>query len=322
MRDSRPGVSQDTVVEEPISTYPLEIADLMPKMMAKWFWDTYDGLLRWAIMNIGVFFFGSVWAFVVYMALAPISQTTADTPMLIRFAFFAIFAILIAVPINTLALSWMMPFARGFTHYTEPEFRWLPRQLPHLKRFAALSLAQVLINFFLIFNILFYSGQNWQPEALHWSGYILAGLFFWILLGANALMLYMAPMIADNQWTWREMIRRAVFIVLVHKWFTLGLMMMASVIWLVGIQIRLMGLAIFCHALSITLINATYQTIVDYHRAKETLQELKGNPEGVQPRTWKEKKALEEKGVLALLGGKVQPTRYQRTLKDIIKPWE
>ncbi|GAB4312013.1 MAG: hypothetical protein Kow0059_02280 [Candidatus Sumerlaeia bacterium] len=322
--DSAPTrITPEPVVGEPLCTYPLERSDLIPKLMAKWFWDVYDGLLPWVIMNLCVFFAASAWGFLVYSAVGPIVlHAGPDATAPVRFFLLAVVGGLIIVPIHALALSWMMPYARGFTHYTEPEFRWPPRGFQCVRRFFILTGLHYLGNFFLLFNIIFYATSAPDGTVWRWGSLMLAGLFFWILLGVNAMFIFAGPMIAENRWGWREVIHRALFIVLVHKWFSLAVLMMTGLVWVLGIYLKLIGLAVFCHALTVTLANAAYQTIVDHHRALDALREVTEKPDSVRPRTWKEKRALEERGVLALAHGKVQPTRYQRTIRDILRPWE
>ena len=80
-------------------TYALERRDLIPKMLVKWFWDLYDGVLYWLIMNLAVFFLGSIWTMCTYVLTAPF-HPSQDAPLLAKFFHAGIQLALIVIPIK------------------------------------------------------------------------------------------------------------------------------------------------------------------------------------------------------------------------------
>ena len=306
------GITMDT---------PLAPSEFLPRAIVKVLWDFYDGIGWWLLMNLIVFFIGSLW-FLFVLALTSPWKIPQEASLFVRLLFLGIQGLLFLIPALTITMSWMMPYARGFNSFSEPEQNPFRQGLKDIKKnFLAVSL-WVLSTFIIILNITFYTSQNIFPSSFKWIGLALAGIFIWLLLFVSAIAIFAFPMIAEGKWSNKEVFKRALYIVIIHKFTVLGMFFFIALIWGIGIVLRFVGLATFCLAFSVLISNSIYSILVEYYKGQEALKNIKEKQQQQAPATWKEKNQIDSQNVDLLLYGKPHPTRYSRTLRDLIKPWE
>ncbi len=133
------------------------------------------------------------------------------------------------------------------------------------------------------------------------AGFFAVGLQVWILLFVAAMRIYLVPILATYRWSlWKAIKWSAILVIL--KPGTSALVLVQAVAFMIIVSATILGAALVAYSLTAVFLTVNLQ---------ETMKELeeKWKPKR-KPTSWKEifaQRQLEEE---------------ERSLRDILKPWE
>ena len=279
------------------------------RIFLKFFWDVYDYLGRLIVANIILCLIitgliSAIWAagYPLYMAIGKALFLPA-----LGIGLF----LTIALPFPAAA---MIHFFSLVSDEHEPEWRDFKEGLkthyiPLLKITAVFIIAFEL----LFLNILFYIRPHGFAPALKMAGMVIVGLCFWIFLYLAAMMLYAYPLYVHQRVGMKKNFIRSFILVMDNLGVSVLALLLLLGFWGLGFMTR--GVLIFLLNLAMTaaLCNSLYVNVMEKYEAKEAAKNQDESLES-RPASWKDIKHEE------FIHDRHK--RYQRTLKDILKPWE
>ncbi len=142
---------------------------------------------------------------------------------------------------------------------------------------------------------------------------VIVGLCFWIFLYLAAMMLYAYPLYVHQRVGMKKNFIRSFILVMDNLGVSVLALLLLLGFWGLGFMTR--GVLIFLLNLAMTaaLCNSLYVNVMEKYEAKEAAKNQDESLES-RPASWKDIKHEE------FIHDRHK--RYQRTLKDILKPWE
>lgn len=284
-------------------------AGMFGRIFLKFFWDVYDYLGRLIAANILLCLiitglFSAIWAggYPLYMALGK--------PLLLLALGIGLFLI-IALPFPAAA---MIHFFSLVSDEHEPEWRDFKEGLKiHYWNLVKITALFVIAFELLLLNILFYIRPHDLSPMLKIAGTVIAGLCFWIFLYLVAMMLYAFPLYVHQRVGIKKVFVRSFILVMDNLGVSLLAIVLLLGFWGLGFVTR--GVLVFLLNLALTaaLSNSLYVNVMEKYEEKEAAKKEDEALES-RPASWKDIKHEE------FIHDRHK--RYQRTLKDILKPWE
>lgn len=285
---------------------------LFRRVLKHWFWDFYDHLFRLLLINLlmalvlgGAFLFWLMW----------LGQLAAayQNPALAAFALFASVAFLLPIGITL----WFAPvgyFAEQISAEKDPGWGtfWEGIRLAsgRVWRYAqALCLLLAILGL----NGWFYSFSGTLPESIWWLKYFLGGLCFWLGLFLVWTMQLGLPLTIRGRVGVAQAMKLSASTLARYTGLTLSVFLLIASLWVIGIAFRFLGPLLFLFSGTVLLWNALYDVLIEY---EEELEEER-NPRP-RPTNWAEVKAEEARDEEKRL----QKARYDRGMRDILRPWE
>jgi hypothetical protein len=284
---------------------------LFRQTLKQWFWDYYDHLLRLFVANIVLFILlGSA----AYLWMSYLNAALGESPETFR-ALSLFFTVVLLAPIwLTLWFAPLGHFASLVAEEKDPGLSQLfaglrilgPRYWLYFQTCCAI-IGTLLLSFW------FYLFSPQLGDSLTAIRYFLGGLSFWVLLFFLWMMCIGIPLIARQRHGIQQTIKISFVTVLRYPGFLLLVGIFLLSLWVIGIGFKLIGAMLFGFTGTMMLLNSTYDVLVKH----EDEMDASLHPEE-KPTTWKEIQELEKRKEKE----RMDKERYDRTLKDIIKPWE
>jgi len=278
------------------------------RIIAKFFWDSYDYLGRLLVANIIFFLIILGLSAVFYTLFYPVYKALGSSGWLI------------CLGVGTIAVV-SLPFpASGFLYFftrislnKEPEFRdFLTGLRIHYKSLVKITFAFVVLLELLLINILFYIHSPFTSPILKMVSLVFCGICVWIMLYLCAMMLYAYPLVIHQGVGIKKVFFRSFVLVLDNMGITAYCIMLGLGIITLGLITKGMAFFVINMALLASLSNSLYENIMEKYEILEAGKQ--NSKETNKPSSWKQLKTrdfIEDRH-----------KRYKRTLKDILKPWE
>lgn len=285
---------------------------VLRQVLKQCFWDCYDHLGRLFIANVLLFFLLIAVGFAAMYLTSPLTAVLPPAQgILILFVAFAV-----VTPLTlTLWLAPLIHFGALVSAEKNPAFGEFARGLRlHGFRLWKYTTLLALIIGVLLVNIWFYTYGGLFPERMRFIGFILAGLCFWMLLFASASALAALPMLVREQLTAVQALKRGFACLLRQPLPVLSLAIFIASLWIISLWLR--GAPVFLFGFSGTamLMNSLHDVMKA--RELESSGAVGESPEkGSSWRDIRQREAAEEKQ-------RMDRVRYERTLRDLLRPWE
>jgi len=267
----------------------------------KWFWDTYDNLGKVILGNV-VWFILCLPTFFGLFGL--LFQPSGKQLNLFPYLMLLIPSLLLSAPIT----AGLFHLTYIFVQEREAEFKELFIGFKkYFKKSVVIALILAAIIGLLVVNIQFYATR---APALKFIGVIFAGLGLWGMVFIGLLLVYLFPILVQQDGGLGKIFKRAALLVLDNIGYTLVVAILAMVVSL-GLTIFTVGLVFLMMSLiSILLNNALTEVLKKYEK-----REVKKEEKPAKPTSWKEIREKEEEEV-----EEEKPRR--RGWRDIFRPWE
>lgn len=286
---------------------------MFSQILKQWFWDSYDHLGRLLVGNLVLFFILFPVVLYLFSGLSSLSEglSPAQTVMSL-----SILLILVAPILLTLWLASLSHFAGLASSEKDPPLRAFLGGLRH-QGFRCWKYFQVqcLILGILFMNIWFYTGSGTMAGTMETVGYGLAGICFWVSVVLILMMLPGVPFLVRQERSVLSAMKISLVILLRFPMLIIGFGLFLLSLWVIGAALRFAGILIFGFAGTAMLMNSLYDVLIDMEERQEKAAKRSGDG---RPRTWKELRALEEEDEEE----RMRKVRYERTLRDLLKPWE
>lgn len=254
----------------------------MSRLLIRFFWDVYDYIGRLFLLN--------VFAFILSLPVVTIPGTVAG-------------------------LLYVMHI---ISSDREPEFRHFFYAFRHFYwRTLVVCLLYIIGGFVLLVNVRFYINPPEALANLRFISAMIAGIFFWIFIFLTGSMFFVLPALVKNDLPVKKALKRGLIFMLANPGLTFFGMVFVLVILFVSL-LSVVGPLFFMLVFLAALANSLYDT------AQEKVEQMIEKKEEVsvteerKPSSWHEIKAMEKKQQEK----QQKKSRYNRTLRDILKPWE
>lgn len=271
-------------------------------------WDCYDCLGRLLLGNLLLF----LGALPLTLAMWTLLLAASGNPAI--WALTAVFCI--SVPVAAYVALWMSAMLSfGALNSAEKD----PRFVAFMQgvRQSGGRVLVLAVPFFLVLatlwaNAWFYTSGTILPPDAAFVGYMAAAFCGWVSLLLVAAAQHAFPIAVRERLPMKEVWRRAVILTLKYPGATFGLLFIHAFVWTTGVALQLAGPLLFTFALSAMLINSLHDVIVD-HEAQAARQS-----DDAGPASWHAVRQQE----FAAEETRLRRARYERTFRDILKPWE
>jgi len=280
------------------------------RVLLQWFWDSYDHLVALLLANIALF----VLVFLVlYKGLVLTFHAAEGLPPAGLVLACATAGWLLLTPAMAL---WIGCFSRvlpliarerpvGWRDFVGGVWENGWRSL----RFAGAAVGGVMI---LLVNLWFYTLGGAMASMGRPVAMALGGLTFWVLVSWMTICVCALPWFFRGGLGVRGSLRRGLVLLLTRPGLALGVATHVGLLWLVGLGLQMVGAFLVSFSLSATFLNSVFDVL-----------EAEANPEEPLPApdslgSWKEREAVEKAHERRRMDG----LRYNRTLRDVLKPWE
>lgn len=286
---------------------------MFQQIIKQWFWDQYDHLGRLLAANVVLFMVTMV---AVVYTLAALSYLGEGAPP--GFRALAIAVALVVVPPVLLALWFgsVSHFAGYVSDEKDPGFRVFMAGLARRFFRAWRFFATVCVLFALLgINIWFYTLSGRLQGTLLYVGFALAGICFWLIVMLLISLLASIPVLFRQQRGIFQTIKVGFIALLKYPGLMIGSFAFLASLWIIGVAIKFAGVLLFGFTGTAMLMNSLYDVITELEAAQEDAAKETGDS---RPRSWKELRAMEKEGE----EDRMKKARYERTLRDVLKPWE
>ncbi len=287
---------------------------MIGQVLKQWLWDSYDHLGRLIAINVllALLLGGAL----LYIGIIIAAFVSAATPLLAVATLLG--AIVVIGPI-WMAL-WVAPlahFARLVSAEKDPNFAEFRRGLFRLFlpawRYFLVMFAAIAV---LLFNAWFYVFSGRLPDAMRIPGYLAAGLCFWAAVLVAITLLPALPLLAEPQPAIRRVFRISLAILIKYPGTVLGAVFVLILLSLIGgLLLRMAGFLVFGFSGTALLANSLYDVILSFETRRD---EAAADNKSSKPRTWKDLQVHESSSEKE----RMDSVRYNRTIKDLLKPWE
>ncbi len=284
------------------------------QVVKQWFWDAYDHLGRLFLWNFLLFIFYSLTLLPLMGFLAVLGQELPPTTLvLVAFAVWTLAGPLLLLP-------WVAPlahFGRLISDEKDPPFLQLISGF-RTKAARSWKILQLLcgVTGLLVLNIWFYTSSPAFPEEYRLGGFVLAGLCFWIGVFFLAAMLPTLPHYLRKDASLAASLKFGLFAALKYPGTVFGLLIFIVSLWIIAVALRFVGILLFGFVGTYLFMNSLYDVISEREWKAIEKQEEEAEPQ--RPASWKEIKAEDKKKEKE----RMDKSRYERTFRDIIRPWE
>lgn len=279
------------------------------------FWDSYDHLGRLLAMNLLLFMtlvpaftYGSAFVFVFIEPFGPVG----------RVAIVSLVLWLTLVVMGTIWFGSLLHFAWMSTQELDPPFReffkGILRRGPRVALFFAVWGG---IEVILLLNLWFYYLSGFLPEGLTLIGYILGGVAFWIALFLFGVAAHALPALVRENLSLRQSMKLGLFLSLKYPGATLKTLVFFISIWIIGVALKFVGIVILGFFFPLMVLNSLHDVLVATEEKAERARQEASNPKP-QASSWKE---IEEEQEVSE-EERLNKARYERTFRDILRPWE
>lgn len=277
------------------------------RVLHQWFWDCYDFLGRLLAFNLLAFFLlggGALLGLSLFLAL-PLPPAGVVLGLVLILA--------LAGPLwGTLWLAPLAWFAAQASEERNPGFSAFPRGLlqagPRVWALLQVGLGGVAV---LLGNAWAYAGGLPALPIPPLIGYALGGFCLWLALGLLALTLVAVPFALREQRSPVAALRRAFLLTLLRPRLVLGTLAALLFFLVTGALVKLAGLLVFGFAGTGMLLNSLYDVVTEAER------EANQSP-APAPTTWKEVEAA----AATAEDQRQRRARYERSFRDVLRPWE
>ncbi len=286
---------------------------MFPQILKQWFWDCYDHLGRLLLANMLLFFIlAAAFVYTAPIIVAFFSALTGGHQVLFLAA-----AFLVVAPLSlTLAFAPFSEFAPLVSKEKDPRVRVFLRGLwrQGFRTWRYFFLVCLILALLLV-NIWFYTLSGQFPESMMMVGYILAGLCFWLGVVLAASLVPGIPLLFRRELGAGKTLKISLLVLLKYPGLVFGLFIFLVSLWIIGTAVKMAGLLIFAFSGTAMMLNSFYDVVAEWEEAMAREAE---ESDDKRPRTWKELKDQEKETEEE----RMRRSRYERTFRDIIRPWE
>jgi len=292
---------------------------MLRRLLLQWFWDTYDALGRLVVLNLLLFTVFLLVAMLVVMPALSLTQALGSRNPALGALLLLLLFTLAGAGILTLWFPGLLYFSWQVSQDKEFKLGHFFRGLRQYGgRFLRLSLLGCLVLGMLVINIWFYRRGDLFGGSIPAVGAALAGLCFWIGLLALGIFVNAMPLVVRGERTLKAAIKIGAYVTLKYPLYTYGALLFLGLLWLLSaVLLKTAPLWIIGLAATVTYVNSMHDVVVWWEERKEKEeQKAREEAEGsAKPTSWKQIRQDEE-------AANEPKDRYQRTLRDILKPWE
>lgn len=287
---------------------------MLRQIIKQWFWDSYDHLGRLFVANFILFvFYASI-----FLGLAGGVGVLAReaTPQALALTLFVVIAFVLPV----LLLPWIAPlshFAELISKEKDPGFaRYFTGVRKNTIR--AWKILQLSCGAFglLLLNIWFYTSSEAFAAELRTLGFVLAGLCFWLGVLLAAVLLPAIPAYLRSDGSLLAALKSGLYITLKYPGTVFGLLAFIISLWIIAAALRFVGILLFGFAGTYLFLNSLHDVVTAREASQSEEEQQQEQP--ATPATWKEIKVADKKDERK----RMDKSRYERTFKDILRPWE
>jgi hypothetical protein len=276
---------------------------MLPRVVQRWFWDSYDSLWQLGLANLALFVPGFLLG---YGLLVLAAAAGTATPAAV-----GIIAAACAFVLPLFGAAWfssVIPFAAEVAQDRDPPLRRLfagmrGAFLPLWKYLSICGAAAAVLGV----NLWFYMMMKWWP---------IAGVALWALVLHAAAMLHGIPLAARLGTGPVRTLRVSWSLMFAHPVLTAGVLLMVLALWILGGMCRFVGIMLFGFSGTGTLLNALHDTTQEWQQA---LSRHVAAADPADPRAILKARALADADVLQ---PREDDTRYRRGARQILRPWE
>ncbi|CAN5220018.1 hypothetical protein BH09SUM1_BH09SUM1_26400 [soil metagenome] len=277
------------------------------QVLKQWLWDCHDHIVRLLVINVVLFLLIASALVALLLTIAAAATTEAQTV--------AMMCVASAVILPILLTLWIAPlghFAALASKERDPGFRVLLRGLiehgGRTWRYLTICICAIAI---LFANMWFYSSGRAFGDGARFVGFALGGLCFWMILAVVASMIGGIPSLIRDRLTARAAIKRGFLILLRESGLIIQTLILLIVLSILGGMLRFAGILLFGMSGASMLINSVYDVLAA--REKE-----RAKAPASKAANWKDQEEIDR----AAERERMDAVRYNRTIRDILRPWE
>ncbi len=292
---------------------------MFARLLLQWFWDTYDALGRLAVLNLVLF---TVFLLLTAGLFVP-AISFVDAVMAANLGLGLAAALLVFTLGGALVLTLWFPGLLYFSWQVsqDREFRLRDFMIGLREsggRFLRFSLLACFVLGLIAVNGWFYARDVLFSGSLRMVGAALAGLCFWLGVLWVSVVVNAMPWLVREPRGLRSALKLGAFVTLRYPLYSFGSLLFLGLLWLLSaVLLKTAPLWILGLSATGTYINSMHDVAFwwEARKDREARQEEKKKAAARPAATWKQVEPDEE-------GDQEPPDRYQRTLRDILKPWE
>lgn len=283
------------------------------QVFKQWFWDCYDHLGRLLLLNVLLFFALLPVSYYLLLAIVALARAFEGPATVVAVA---VLLILASTLFTTVWFAGMLHFGRLSSAEKDPPARAF---LAGLRTCGGRALRFLLlwhvVAAILLANLWFYFFGGRLPESLALAGYALGGLCGWLFVLWVAVGMHALPLAARQQRTLRDLVRLGLGLTVKYPGATFSVMAFAATLLVVGALPKLAGILLWGFAAPAMLINSLHDVVLEREEVEEGARQSRT---ANKPTSWRQIQ-IEESDAEE---HRLRKARYERTLRDILRPWE
>jgi hypothetical protein len=293
-------------------TRALPVAAVLRQVLKQAFWDSYDLLGRLLVLNFALFLLLLV---VGYYAMLLVVVTAQGLPPGSRVPFVLVASFLVfglcAVPV----LSGLFHMGALSSAEKDPSlWEFLRGVRRHSGRMLRFVLALTGLEALLAVNVWFYFAGGMLPESLALPATVLGGVAFWLMVVGVLIGMHGAPLVVRRGMGARAALRWGFVLTLKYPWASLGTFLFLAAMLVIGMGLKFVGLVLYGVVAPVMLANSLHDVVLE----REEQGAADGGVATPPPTSWRMIRAAEE----AAEERRLRRARYERTFRDILRPWE
>lgn len=311
-RDAAPaGAQTDASAPPPASAPRVRIARPgFGHVLIHWFWDTFDHMGRLLTLNAALFLATAPLVYALFIALGVSLRESTGATVLV--ALLAIGLGVLQLGPVTIAAAGLLHFAGRISEEKDPPMGEFLRGVWAMgRRVLGLMIVWVMASTVLMVNAWFYVGPmrpQWLPPM---AGAFLSGLCVWLAAAGVGVMIHAVVLRVRSRHTLGECLRLGALLALKYPVLTTSTVIFAASLIVIGVWLWLVGVLLWGFVAPALLANALHDVIAEF-------EEDAARPDLPPPMTWAERKARDDEDEER----RMRRARYQRTFRDVIRPWE
>lgn len=276
---------------------------MLPRVVQRWFWDSYDSIWQLGLANLALFVPGFLMG---YGILVLVAAAGGVTPLAVAIA--AAASAFVLPLYGALWFGMVIPYAAEVAQDRDPPLRrlfaGLREAFPPLWKYLSICGAATAV---LGANIWFYAMMKW---------WLVAGLAVWLLALHGAAMLHGIPLAARVRTGPVRTLRVSWSLMFAHPVLTLSALLLVLALWIVGGMCRFVGIMLFGLSGTGTMLNALHDTTQEW---QEALSRHVAAADPSDARGILKARALADADVMQ---PREDDVRYRRGARQILRPWE